>query len=124
VSIEIIRHELFDSGGRAGTRIRRSRFLMISAAGLFATATKLFLPDAAKADVFPCHGCPLCNCCVAGPGCCSCDGGGPCLDCGCSTNPYSACWYVCSSGYYWNCCDFRQGGACCICKQFTGTPCS
>jgi hypothetical protein len=105
----------------------RNRFLTVTSAALFGTATKLLAPDIARAThqppPGPCEGCNKCDCCVAGPGCTCCDGGGPCYNCGCITNPSSACWYTCASGFLWKCCDFKQGGRCCICAQYIGTVC-
>lgn len=108
--------------------LRRQRFLTVAGAALFGFATKMVLAEQAQALHEPpyagCFGCNMCDCCVWGPGCTCCSGDGPCYNCGCPTNPSSACWYSCVSGSYWKCCDFKQWNGsyyqCCICRQYIG----
>jgi hypothetical protein len=105
--------------------MKRSRFLAAAGATVFGFATKMVIADQAQATheapYAGCYGCNMCDCCVSGPGCSCCDGNGPCYNCGCPTNPSSACWYSCVSGNLWKCCDFHQGGVCCICRQYIGS---
>lgn len=107
--------------GFVKARLSRSRFLRWCGAGLFGTAVTLFLPvPAAEAALAPCYGYPLCV-----GGCCrsdlvNCDPHCAAGYLGCPSG--GACWYVCSGGTRYRCCDCKCSGcSACICKYVVGT---
>jgi hypothetical protein len=109
-------------------RIGRSKFMALAAGTLFGATTEVVFADKARAGgcnpcvyLSPCTGEGLCDCCVAGPGCCSCTGT---TSAWCGTG--TPCWTECADHHTWRCCDFTQDHEPdnpCICRFFIGDPC-
>jgi len=109
----------------------RSRALALIGGALFGLALQIVAPQYARAGhgaaPFPCGGFGVCHCCATGinqPTCCE-NGCTPLTDhsdCRSGTQ----CWYTCSCGDYYICCDFNtleqnNNHGHCICSQWVGT---
>lgn len=118
-------------------RIKRAKFLRMSAVAFFGLAGRVAFPSDAEANhagscpegsTAPCIGRRICDCCVWGPGCTCCDGlctpshNDPSGNLNC---PYdNACWIGCAENRTWKCCDFVQCSHQCICRLYLGDYCN
>lgn len=96
---------------------RRSFLGRASAAFVALVAGTWVSSGTAEAAEYPCYG---------GPTCQGCDNNGAC-DAHCPPGYYgcptgSACWYMCSSGRLYRCCDCGTGGGnFCVVRKYVGT---
>jgi hypothetical protein len=122
MSADVQRLVDIDDRHLARVPLGRSRMLRALSLALFGLTVRTMLPEAASAQApYPCYGAPRCSCCnerfcCAYPSCTSesdlCHSG-------------TQCWWTCARGWYWICCDWREGstGALCICSEGTNYEC-
>lgn len=108
-----------------------SRMLGMFGGILFGLTARLMMPETARAAIPenptppPCSGYDGCNCC-SGVVCC--DAGGCSASSGGCSQGDGQCWYTCTGGTYYECCDYYSvnGGYGqgypnnCICSVFAG----
>lgn len=116
-----VKPQRLEDGLVTSTALVRSKFLAAAGAGLFGIATRLVLPESARANHDPapqgCFGFGVCHCC-SGSTCCvsGCNYPGGHSD-GCPNG--GQCWNTCVGNLMYQCCDWHYGTSShCICRGF------